>query len=751
MKKKKKDTGIRLWEKSMETGNAGREAAAFVWIPVLYMILGIYGWMRTALTLTGIPHSVFILNAAVVLSGLWFGVLCLTRKHRLMLAAVTALAAGLFAAPNAEKIYSGFEEIFQTFFYAVNGEMAGGSLRVSQEVVYALLLVIFIQCAVFTWCLCTDTGRYLAVLWMALPVSAAFIFGQVPDGIGVFCMFFSTVGFLVSGGGERDVVLGKSALLAGVFAFFLLAAGYLLAEPVLAPVFDGKEETRVRIQQTSLIQEMLRLAPKFGEKSSIASGGVSTGTINDTDFFLNTGEVLFSVSQTQEPEGNLYLKVYTGSRYTPEKWEQVRDAEPAADIFYDRAAFAARFNGYDMPSELSVSFGEKAADARYPYAPYFSRTSGEEEHHYAYYPVWQLGPVFGEALDERTETYKAYVYKNYLDYPEDRLMRLKEFCEENPCGSLEEACETIRNLLSQNASYNPQVGRFPEDMDFAEYFLFEQHEGYCVHFATASVLLMRMYGIPARYVTGFTVPPADFAWDGSGWTAGVQDGRAHAWAEIYVDNFGWIPFETTPAYDSGAQMISGNGESADISQQTENDRENQEEFSTEESNEIHTEQSQDGEEEQNSPFPSGKKEDGSGRIFGSAGIGTAGMMLVLLILAATGLFLRREAILRRRAKQSVPEIFRDLYAVLEFAGMPESVDCMNQDFTQKVTEQFVWIDKEELDKVMDIVMRANFSGDIIRKEEILQVRGMYRHICRTLLKGMTAQKKLYFRFVKAYL
>lgn len=76
-----------------------------------------------------------------------------------------------------------------------------------------------------------------------------------------------------------------------------------------------------------------------------------------------------------------------------------------------------------------------------------------------------------------------------------------------------------------------------------------------MHFATAAVLLMRMYGIPARYATGFAIPAADFDWqDGAGWLANVEDSRSHAWAEIYTDYYGWIPFETTPSYDSGADL-----------------------------------------------------------------------------------------------------------------------------------------------------------------------------------------------------
>ena len=41
--------------------------------------------------------------------------------------------------------------------------------------------------------------------------------------------------------------------------------------------------------------------------------------------------------------------------------------------------------------------------------------------------------------------------------------------------------------------------------DFAIWFLTEADTGYCIHFATAAVVLLRAAGIPARYVDGYVV------------------------------------------------------------------------------------------------------------------------------------------------------------------------------------------------------------------------------------------------------
>lgn len=66
--------------------------------------------------------------------------------------------------------------------------------------------------------------------------------------------------------------------------------------------------------------------------------------------------------------------------------------------------------------------------------------------------------------------------------------------------------------------------------------------GHCEYFASATVLLMRAAGLPARYATGFSVQ--ERAPDGT--TYLVRERHAHAWARVFVDGV-WIDVDTTPA------------------------------------------------------------------------------------------------------------------------------------------------------------------------------------------------------------
>ena len=142
----------------------------------------------------------------------------------------------------------------------------------------------------------------------------------------------------------------------------------------------------------------------------------------------------------------------------------------------------------------------------------------------------------------------------YTQVPEDILPGLTELCMDHPQDSLNEVTAFILDVLQSHASYTLTPGRAPVNQDIVEYFLFENHEGYCVHFASAATLMYRLYGIPARYASGYAVEPSAFTQqeDGS-WTAEVTDESAHAWTEIFLEDYGWTPVEVTPAADGSYQ------------------------------------------------------------------------------------------------------------------------------------------------------------------------------------------------------
>lgn len=81
----------------------------------------------------------------------------------------------------------------------------------------------------------------------------------------------------------------------------------------------------------------------------------------------------------------------------------------------------------------------------------------------------------------------------------------------------------------------------PLQIEMIDAFLFETRKGYCEHYASAFVFLMRAAGLPARVVGGYLGgkknPYSNFLV--------VRQADAHAWAEVWLQGVGWFRVDPT--------------------------------------------------------------------------------------------------------------------------------------------------------------------------------------------------------------
>ncbi len=84
----------------------------------------------------------------------------------------------------------------------------------------------------------------------------------------------------------------------------------------------------------------------------------------------------------------------------------------------------------------------------------------------------------------------------------------------------------------------PLLGANPADE-----FLFEARSGFCSHYATSFVLLMRLAGIPARVISGYQGGELN----PHGGHLIVRQSDAHAWAEVWLEGIGWHRVDPTAA------------------------------------------------------------------------------------------------------------------------------------------------------------------------------------------------------------
>lgn len=79
--------------------------------------------------------------------------------------------------------------------------------------------------------------------------------------------------------------------------------------------------------------------------------------------------------------------------------------------------------------------------------------------------------------------------------------------------------------------------------DSIDEFLFDSRRGFCEHYASSFVFLMRAAGIPARVVTGYQggeLNPIDHS-------LVIRQSDAHAWAEVWLAGQGWRRIDPTAA------------------------------------------------------------------------------------------------------------------------------------------------------------------------------------------------------------
>lgn len=368
---------------------------------------------------------------------------------------------------------------------------------------------------------------------------------------------------LMSGGN----VLTTMKILVVSTAFAVLVV-QLWAEPICQMVYE---------MEGGILRTVNRLSGQAAEP--VAGGRISMGNL------YPAGAEHLVLETSECPTEALYLKAFSGGEYLGGDWLPAEDeavfaeAEGMSDSALNLAnTFQSLYYNvnYQLQQALNphprvltvIQLGGE--DLEQKYIPYFSvkgygrsiSYDGETRQGTVYFYFEEKDMRIPENYEGEPEYlslqqfYKEQAREAYTQVPEELLPRLTELVRQHPLEEPEEIEDFILYLLHSNAVYTRTPGWGSRETDIVEYFLFENGRGYCQHFAATAVLLYRLYGIPARYATGYVIQPESFRLEDSVYKARVTDKEAHAWVEIFRDDYGWIPVEVTPAAEGVAASIS---------------------------------------------------------------------------------------------------------------------------------------------------------------------------------------------------
>lgn len=268
-------------------------------------------------------------------------------------------------------------------------------------------------------------------------------------------------------------------------------------------------------------------------------------------------EVAFQIQSINV--GTLYLKGVSYANYEDSTWSVLTNSQ-ASNLPKDSQPFTqTKANGI-YKSSFTISSEKKQEIIFTPYfmseipdgfTPVADVSLKNDLNAYTYeleyYPY--SGPLYKADKStyyledtEENSTYRDYVYDEYLGVPDDVKKELLRIAKENGLTGLDtdKIPDKVKDFVINSAEYSLNTPTASSDKDFVLWFLEDSDTGYCAHFATATTLMLRSLGVPARYVTGYYVNiDSDEEID-------VLSNNAHAWTEYYDDHAGWIPIDSTP-------------------------------------------------------------------------------------------------------------------------------------------------------------------------------------------------------------
>ena len=483
------------------------------------------------------------------------------------------------------------------------------------------------------------------------------------------------------------------------------------------------------------------------------------------------------LSVTADAAQTLYLRGFVGDTYENETWTAL-DTETAAeekDLFYwlhqsgfypqSQLATAARLMGNYQSGSVSVQnlagcslyryepctiLPERAGLAKNKIQPSAVETNGlRGARGYSYETVSGAQTLLSELLDflqndtsdgvrsylQMESAYREFVYSYALTVSAEFRAQLGAVLDQ--CCESYGPADSLTKEQAQTAALAFLELCFDGSGNIALP-LTDTVDGTTYQYATVAALALRYYGIPARYVEGYTVKAAENE------PTSVDASAAGAWVEVYQDGIGWLPLALTPGLEdlsaeqteSGIKPVGagkeGNGDGPRVT----------------EGQELEQDDAEPDNSEDNTP-DGGQR---TGLLHKPAFWIILVAALLLLLLAA--IIIRHEVILKKRNEAFTQEdqsaaaacLFTDCAALLAAMGFKRGTGSMLELCETAKTQ----LGEDYAAKLHDMTMynaQALFSSRAIMPEQLAEMRVFHDATLENLKTHTNWPKKLRLKWL----
>lgn len=473
--------------------------------------------------------------------------------------------------------------------------------------VFLLLVVVYI---VFTFSFIWNSPIISLNLVMAIPpMFCCMLYGAVPNELYLVLFVSYMVGLIVYGISYHYIVNTEKKVFKKSYYESTVNAGAVLSALamiisvaiMMLDVAKGYERNENLTDMKSAVHDMFQGVKDYIQKEEVYGESVNNGMLGQVDEIKFDHIPMFTVQMEGQVRFPLYIKTYIGTDYTGNSWEiigeneskTIKNALSTADMsIKDADALANKLLNEQLKGNISITSEEiksshviidktndsdtwyynlygSACDINYAKDGMIGRTALD---HLEYDVLYIDNPQNIQSAGtnsyiqevKQEQVYAGVVKQIYLGDGElsESEKNLKEqmiweTTKDGETVDLRQGSEqlgytvyinAVRKYLTDNYKYTIAPGRLAEGEDFLQHFM-NTKKGYCTYFATAATEMFRIYGIPARYVEGYFVSEdSEQVVEGEKTSYIVTDDSSHAWCEIYIEGYGWIPVETTPGY-----------------------------------------------------------------------------------------------------------------------------------------------------------------------------------------------------------
>lgn len=713
-------------------------------------------------------------------------VLCGRKKRDILIATGIAVAGNLISlwlyrkslVESAAYISSKISVIWKD--YINYGTHANASNLTGDGSAAMILPLGIIGCLLAFLCVLTKRA-WASMILLTGGLALPFIVGEVPQNTDLFLLLYAMFGILSAKSGLRFLNDKKSKYKTGftgvIAGLCILAVGTLFPGPQLKTLFQDQTHAKNTIQEFWDIELLGRIRS--------ASGGVGNGAVGTAGEFGENDSPQLRITTDEKPTERLYLQGYIGTEYNSNKWHAAdsnkfrkwsKEHNISAQELHNMSSLPLSGDNPDTDAYGQTLHIENiGANSKYRYVPYHSyyeasyKTEGDTYLHggkrkydVTFLPIqpayslpvdtYQTADYPDTSETDTEQAYLKYAAEEYCALPDEIRQIFNPVAEEITTSDVSTIAAQITAILDENAVYSLTPGVTPAGKDVAEYFYFENKKGYCEHFASVAVILLRIKGIPARYVSGYAAAPELFSINEDNlYEAVVTGDSAHAWAEIYVPGIGWTPVEATPAAQENAL-------STESTANTENTDETQPELpdTQDESDETQPELTETQDESETLlPNKSEQNTEKSTPISFLKNVLSVTMFILTAVVVTLILvfLIRRYQLLqtRKRIKNNgmngtLNLLFYRINKLLVLSKCVDKNDELDDNYVKKVCEKHSDISTDDMKRMLDIVHQAAFGNQKTDRRDYQFCQDMYQKIKKKASSEMSYWKKFWWKY-----